>query len=371
MSKLFSPIKVGNFHLSNRIAMAPMTRSRSTGPEYLARPMMRDYYAQRSSAGLIITEGMPVSDHGRANAMTPGLYSEAQVKSWQPVTSAVHKHGGTIFAQIWHVGRATHGSISGGLQPLAPSAIKGAMQAFGPLPEGGYGFLVADMPREMSYADIEAVIEQHVIAAKNAVQAGFDGVEILGANYALIDQFLHHEANKRTDLYGGSVENRIRFAVELVNAVANAIGAGRVGIRLSPHVTMDHPIADPEMPETAIALLKALDPIGIAYVHFSENLLNDLPRSSTFRQRARNAFGGCIMVAGGYSKATAEQELESGLVDMVAFGSPFISNPDLVYRLQNDLPLAEANRDTFYGGNEEGLIDYPALDPNHMSNKQS
>lgn len=360
---LLSTVQLGKHTLANRLVMAPMTRSRSTGPDYVVNSIMGTYYAQRASAGLIITEGMPISDHGRANAMTPGLHSEAQVAGWQPITKAVHDQGGVIFAQIWHAGRTTHRSISGGLQPIAPFAVKGAMLAFGPLPEGGFGPLETEVPREMTLDDIQDAIAQHVTAARNAIAAGFDGVEILGANYALIDQFLHREANRRTDEYGGSTENRIRFVVELVTAVVEAIGADRVGLRLSPYVTTDHPVNDPEMPDTAIALLTALNPLGMAYVHFSENLINDMPRAANFRQRAREAFNNTIIVAGGHTQASAEAELNSGLVDMVAFGKPFISNPDLVYRFSHNLPLSDFNSETFYGGDETGLTDYPALDP--------
>ncbi|CAM3804651.1 alkene reductase [Parendozoicomonas haliclonae] len=360
---LFSTLRLGSLTLANRIAMAPMTRSRASEPGYLANAMMRDYYAQRASAGLIISEGVPVSEQGRGFSFTPGLYTAEQVESWKPVTEAVHQRHGHIFAQIWHVGRTTHTAITNGAQPISSSPVSGVNMAFGPLPEGGYGFLKTDIPREMTTEDIRMVIHQFVDAARNAIEAGFDGVEIHGANGYLVEQFLHLASNKRTDEYGGSVENRIRFARELVEAVADAIGAERTALRLSPHMTIDHPADDPEMPKTVIALLKTLDPLGIAYIHFSENVMNVQERTDDFRQQVRDVFHSPVIIAGRYSKETAEAELQSGLVDMVAFGEPYIANPDLVYRFRHNLTLNEGHRETYYGGDEHGLTDYPVLDP--------
>ncbi|WED23813.1 alkene reductase [Vibrio sp. JC009] len=360
---LFSNLKMGQLDLRNRIAMAPMTRSRATQPGDLANDMMREYYRQRASSGLLISEGIPISTLGRGFSFTPGLYTDEQVESWKPVTKEVHDLGGAIFAQIWHVGRTSHKAITGGELPISSSPTEGVSPAFGPLPEGGYGFLKTEVPREMTQGDIKEVIQQYVIAAENAIKAGFDGIELHGANGYLIEQFMHKATNKRTDEYGGSDENRIRFAVEVVTAVANAIGADKTSIRLSPYLTIDHPADDLDMPLTAIKFLEAIEPLGIAYVHFSENVMNFREVPLSFRQQVRDNFSGKVIIAGRYTKESAQEMLDTGLIDMVAFGEPYIANPDLVYRFKNDLELNEGHRESYYGGAEEGIIDYPVVDP--------
>ncbi len=360
---LFNPLTLGKIELSNRIVMAPMTRSRSSEPEYLANEMMLEYYRQRASAGLIVSEGLPISTLGRGYAFTPGLYTKAQVASWQRVTKAVHQQGGVIFAQLWHVGRTSHRVITGGETPISASATQGVSPAFGPLEKGGYGFLTTEPPKEMTHEDIHQVIDEYVIAAKNALDAGFDGIELHGANGYLIEQFMHQGTNKRQDEYGGSEDNRIRFALELVTKLVNEIGADRVAIRLSPFLTIDHPQDDLAMPETVLKFLEKIEPLKIAYVHFSENVMNFREVPLSFREQVRRVFSGKVIIAGRYTKASAEQMLQTGLVDLVAFGEPYIANPDLVYRFEHDRPLNQGDKETYYGGEEAGLIDYGVVDP--------
>lgn len=368
---LFSQIDLGGKTLANRMAMAPMTRSRASAEGDTANAMIEEYYRQRASTGLIISEGIAISPLGRGFSFTPGLYTAKQTESWKPVTKAVHDAGGRIFAQIWHVGRTSHPAITGGEQPISASAVDGTSPAFGPQPEGGYGFLTTETPREMSVQDIKQVIEQYVIAAKNAVEAGFDGIEIHGANGYLVEQFLHQGTNKRDDEYGGSVDNRIRFAVELVNALVATIGADKVGLRLSPHLTIDHPVDDLDMPDTVVRLLSEIEPLGIAYVHFSENVMNFREVPLSFREQVRRVFSGKVIIAGRYTKQSGQAMLDTGLVDMIAYGEAFIANPDLVYRFKHDIALNKGERATFYGGNEVGLIDYPIVDPALKSLLQS
>ncbi|HHF0522856.1 TPA: alkene reductase [Vibrio alginolyticus] len=365
---LFDNLKMGQLDLKNRVAMAPMTRSRATQPGDLANDMMREYYRQRASSGLLISEGIPISTLGRGFSFTPGLYTDEQVESWKPVTKDVHDLGGAIFAQLWHVGRTSHKAITGGELPISSSPTEGVSPAFGPLPEGGYGFLKTEAPREMTHGDIKEVIQQYVVAAQNAIKAGFDGIEFHGANGYLIEQFMHKATNKRTDEYGGSDENRIRFAVEAVTAVVDAIGADKTAIRLSPYLTIDHPADDLDMPATVIKFLEAIEPLGIAYVHFSENVMNYREVPLNFRKLVRDSFSGKVIIAGRYTKESAQEMLDTGLVDLVAFGEPYIANPDLVYRFQHDIELSEGHRESYYGGAEEGLIDYSVVDPEVFAN---
>lgn len=357
---LFSPITLGKLSLKNRIAMAPMTRSRSDQPGDVPNDLMATYYAQRASAGLIISEGAPISAVGRGYSMTPGIYTQAHIEGWKKTTQAVHQQGGHIFIQLWHVGRRSH-SIIAGQQPLAPSAVKMPDKVFGPLPQGGFGMIETEAPKAMSLQDIQQTIADFAQAAANAIEAGFDGVELHGAHGYLIDTFLRPESNLRDDQYGGSPENRIRFMIEAVAAVAARIGADKVGIRLSPFVQEGLKEAAPEMIETTLLALQALDKLGIAYVHFSENIGSFQPVPESFRQQACKAFGNTIIVAGQLDKPKAEQLLAQGYADMAAFGKPFITNPDLVERLQQDIaltPVDSTAHSTFYGGGAEGYTDY-------------
>ncbi|MGL5250515.1 MAG: alkene reductase [Enterovibrio sp.] len=344
----------------NRIVMAPMTRSRTTQPGDLPNDMMATYYAQRASAGLIITEGAPVSAVGRGYSMTPGIYTPEHIEGWKKVTQAVHQEGGKIFIQLWHVGRRSHSIISG-TQPLAPSAIKIADQVFGPLPEGGFGMVETEAPKAMSEAEIKATVADFVQAAKNAVAAGFDGVEVHAAHGYLFDTFLRLESNQRQDLYGGNQENRMRFLLETLQAIAAAIGSNKVAVRLSPHVDEGFAASDPEIVPLALLLLEKLQPMDLAYVHFSENISRHTEVPEHFRQQVRALYEGPIMVAGKLTKASAQLLLDKKYADFVAFGTPFVTNPDLVARFAHDWPLTQFDADarlTLYGGGSQGYTDY-------------
>jgi N-ethylmaleimide reductase len=358
---MFNVFKGHRLETSNRIAMAPMTRSRTSQPGDVPNEMMATYYRQRASAGLIVTEGAPVSAVGRGYSMTPGIYTEEHIDGWRKVTQAVHEEEGKIFIQLWHVGRRSHSSISGE-QPLAPSAIKVPDQVFGPLPEGGFGMIETEMPREMAIQDIESTIADFVQAAKNSIEAGFDGVEIHAAHGYLFDTFMRLESNQRQDQYGGSQENRLRFLVETLQAVVNEIGGDKVAVRVSPHVIEGFADEDPEIIDVVLKALERMKPMNLAYVHFSERISRYVDVPETFRHQVREVYPNPIMIAGKLTKQSAQQLLDKQYADFVAFGTPFVTNPDLVERLNHDLPLAEFDADarlTLYGGGSEGYIDYP------------
>ncbi|MBB3701301.1 alkene reductase [Flammeovirga yaeyamensis] len=356
---IFSEYQLGQITLNNRIAMAPMTRSRSVEEDVIT-PLAKEYYGQRASAGLIITEGSPISKVGRGYSFTPGIYTQEQIDGWKAVTDEVHKKGGKIFIQLWHVGRRSHSNISG-TQPVAPSAIKEADKVWGPLGDGTYGMIETESPKEMSLEEIKQTQNDFVQAAKNAMEVGFDGVELHGAHGYLLDSFLRAHSNQRTDEYGGSIENRMRMTIETVEAVAYAIGADKTAIRISPFVAEGSVNHDPEMIDLSLALVKALDQFGLAYLHFSENISNYKEVTEAYRKEIRSIYHHPIMVAGKLTQEIAEDLLAKGLVDLVAFGQPFITNPDLVERMKNNWPLTPvdyANHNTFYGGGAEGYIDY-------------
>ena len=358
---MFNVFKGQLLETSNRIAMAPMTRSRTSQPGDVPNQMMATYYRQRASAGLIISEGTPISAAARGYSMTPGIYTPEHIEGWKITTQAVHQEGGKIFAQLWHVGRRSHSDISG-TQPLAPSAIKIPDQVFGPLPEGGFGMIETESPREMTLQDIKITIADFVQAAKNAIEAGFDGVEVHAAHGYLFDTFLRLESNHRDDEYGGNQENRMRFLVESLQALTDAIGGGRVAVRLSPHIGEGFAADDVEIVPLTLALLEKLQPMNLAYVHFSENISRYVEVPEEFRQQVRRIYSHPIMVAGKLTKQSAQQLLDKQYADFVAFGTPFVTNPDLVSRFAADLPLAEFDADarlTLYGGGEVGYIDYP------------
>lgn len=360
---LFTSHQFGRLTLPNRVVMAPMTRSRADQPGDVPNDLMATYYAQRASAGLIISEGTPISEVGRGYSLTPGIYSPEQVAGWKKVTDAVHRANGKIFVQLWHVGRRSHSSISGHT-PVSASAVKDPDKVYGPLPEGGFGMIETGMPRAMTISDIEVTIRDFVTAAHNAIAAGFDGVELHAAHGYLIDQFMRLHSNQRDDAYGGTQEKRIRLLLEITNAVADAVGADRVGIRLSPFVTEGYAEEDPEIPAVTLKALEALAPLGLAYVHFSENISRYTPMPESFRKEARALYPNPIMVAGKYTKETAQEMLDKGLADLVAFGQPFITNPDFVSRIAAGHALTPVNYDahaTFYGGDGKGYTDYPAF----------
>ncbi|NOD85889.1 MULTISPECIES: alkene reductase [unclassified Ruegeria] len=361
--ELFKPLTMGPLNLPNRIAVAPMTRARTTQPGDIPNAMMAEYYAQRASAGLIITEATQISNQGKGYSFTPGIFTPDQIEGWKLVTDAVHKVGGHIFLQLWHVGRMSHESFHTDGKPVAPSALSPDAQVWIVDPETGEGGMVdCPVPRALSKAEITDIIQDFRQGAANAIAAGFDGVEIHGANGYLIDEFLRRSSNQRTDDYGGSQENRIRFLREVTKAVADEIGADKTGIRLSPYITQRN-MADDEIIEVILKAAEALNDIGIAYVHLSEADWDDAPIvPEQFRHDLRKVYSGTIIVAGKYTQERGEKIISDGLADIVAYGRPFIANPDLPRRFSESLPLADFDPATLFGGTAVGYSDYPDHD---------
>ena len=360
-ASLFTPFELGPLQLPNRIVMAPMTRSRSSQPGDVPNAMMAAYYAQRASAGLIVSEATQISPQGKGYSFTPGIYSAAQVAGWRQVTDAVHGKGGRIFLQLWHVGRMSHESFHADGQPVAPSALRADAQVWVVGDDGVGRMLDVTPPRALSQADIQAVVEDYRLAARHAREAGFDGVEIHAGNGYLIDQFLRTTSNLRDDAYGGSRENRLRLLLEVAAAVANEIGAARTGVRLAPYITARGMDCADVIP-TILQAAKALSVQGIAYLHLAEADWDDAPQiPEPFRHELRQVFAGAIIVAGRYDQARAQALLEAGLVDLIAFGRPFVANPDLPARLANGWPLAQFDGSRLFGGAEPGYSDYPAF----------
>lgn len=357
---LFQPLKMGKLSLKNRIVMPPMTRSRATQPGNEANDIMAEYYAQRATAGLIVAEGTQISPLGQGYAWTPGIYSAAQIAGWKKVTDAVHAKGGTIFAQLWHVGRVTHPENIGGAQPISSSAIKAEnVKVFIDNGTDAPGFVDVVTPREMTQDDINHVIAEYRQAALNAIEAGFDGIELHAANGYLINQFIDSEANNRTDQYGGSIENRLRFLSEVVAAMAEAIGADRVGVRLAPFTSLNGTV-DATPVETYTAAAACLNQHNIVYLHIAEVDWDDAPETPlAFRQAVRRAFKGVLIYAGRYDANKGAQAINDELADMIGFGRPFVANPDLPNRIKAGYPLAEHDANTLFGGAEKGLTDYP------------
>ncbi|HDY7523756.1 TPA: alkene reductase [Vibrio vulnificus] len=362
MSKLFEPTQLKHLDLQNRVVMAPMTRARTSQPGNIPNAMMATYYKQRASAGLIISEATQISDDSQGYSFTPGVYTDEQVAGWKSVTQAVKSQGAAMFCQIWHVGRVSHPVFQKGEQPIAPSALAPVETKVWIADEHGNGNMVDCVePRAMSQDDIDRVVSDFAYAAKRAIEAGFDGVEIHGGNGYLIDQFLRTNSNHRTDQYGGSRENRIRFLVQVVDAVSQAIGAEKVGVRLAPFITFKD-MNCPDIVPTILEASKQLQARDIAYLHLSEADWEDAPEiPESFRIELREYFTNTIIVAGSYTQARADEVLEKGYADLVAFGRPFVSNPDLVARLKHQQPLAELDGATLFGGDERGYTDYTAL----------
>ncbi|MFN3736751.1 alkene reductase [Hydrogenophaga sp.] len=365
MTTLFDPVTVGDIALSNRVVMAPLTRNRAPGA--VPTPLMATYYRQRASAGLLITEATAISQQGQGYADVPGLYAPEQVAGWKPVTAAVHEAGGKIVTQLWHVGRVSHTSLQpNGGAPVAPSAIAAKTKTV-LLQDGVPTFVETSTPRALETSELPGIVDDYRRAAKAAIEAGFDGVEIHAANGYLIDQFLKTGSNQRTDAYGGSIENRARLLVEVVQAITEAIGGGRTGIRLSP-VTPANDVVDADPQPLFDYVVRQLARFGLAYVHIIEGAtggpreLADRPFDYAALKAAYRAAGGqgAWMVNNGYDLALANQAVADG-ADLVAFGRPFIANPDLVERLKRGGPFNEGNRATYYGGGEAGYTDYPAL----------
>ncbi|MZI93332.1 alkene reductase [Vibrio sp. CAIM 722] len=364
MMKLFSPITMGKLELNNRIAMAPMTRARVNNPFDAADDDTATYFAQRASAGLLITEGSQISKQGQGFLFIPGIYSEEQVQGWQKTTQAVHAKGGKIFIQIWHVGRMSHTSLQPNNQaPVSSVAVKAKGTCFAYDEQDNPGKVDVSEPTALTPEGIEAIKQDYVNAAKNAIRAGFDGVEIHGANGYLLEQFINAGLNTRDDQYGGqTIENRLRLTLEVVDDIAAAIGSDKTAIRIAPFGRFSDMPAFEGEEETWLALGDELNKRNLAYVHLSEQgTIGDaftIPKG--FTTKFRQHYKGIIMIAGGFTKETAEEYIQSGDVDMVAFGRPYIGNPDLVERMQNNWPLVEADRAIFYGGDSHGYIDFPA-----------
>jgi N-ethylmaleimide reductase len=355
-SQIFQPTRIGDIEVANRIVMAPLTRSRAADGDIPGSAMNVDYYRQRSGAGLIISEGTQISPVGKGYMATPGIYSDAQVEGWKPITQAVHDAGSKIIAQIWHVGRITHPDLTGGAQPVAPSAIQPKVVAYTP-----NGKVDVPVPHALTTVEVKDVVEQFRQAAANAIRAGFDGVEIHGANGYLVDQFIRDGANQRTDAYGGSIENRCRFALEVVDACVAEIGAGRVGIRLSP-LTPFNDLADSNPQAVFGYLVEELNKRGIAFIHFIEGATGGPRDVPGFDYAwARQTFKGTYIANNGYDRQMAMDAIDSGKADAIAFGRLFIANPDLVERLKLNAVLNAPNPNTFYTPGPVGYTDYPTL----------
>jgi N-ethylmaleimide reductase len=365
VTTLFDPTTAGDIALKNRIVMAPLTRNRAPGA--VPTPLMATYYRQRASAGLLITEATAISHQGQGYADVPGLYAPEQIAGWRRVTDAVHQAGGRIVTQLWHVGRVSHTELQPGkAAPVAPSALAARTKTV-LIADGQPRFVDTSEPRALRADELPGIVEDYRRAALAAIEAGFDGVEIHAANGYLIDQFLKTGANRRDDAYGGSIQNRARLLIEVAQAVAGAVGAGRTGIRLSP-VTPANDIVDADPQPLFEHVVRALGPMGLAYVHVIEGAtggpreIDDRPFDyAALRQAWREAGGrGAWMVNNGYDLALAEQSLKDG-ADLVAFGKAFIANPDLVERLRRGGPFNPADKSSFYGGGEGGYTDYPTL----------
>ena len=362
-SPLFRPLQLGPLALPSRIVMAPMTRARSSQPGDVPNALMAQYYAQRASAGLIVSEATQISREGQGYSFTPGIYSDAQMDGWRRVTDAVHAEGGRMVLQLWHVGRMSHASFHADGLPVAPSAIAPQAQVWLAGDDGVGRMVDSPVPRALTAADIQAVIGDFRRAAANAMRAGFDGVEIHGANGYLVDQFLRTTSNQRTDAYtGATLEGRTRFALEVATAVASEAGAERTGMRLAPFITQ-RGMDCPEIIPTILHLARQLDATGLAYLHLVEADWADAPQiPDAFRTALRQAYQGRVIVAGGYDAARASQVLSAGFADLVAFGRPFIANPDLPRRLRDGLPLAAFDAKALFGGNASGYSDYAAYE---------
>ncbi len=357
---LFKPLTMGSLELPNRVLMAPLTRNRAH-PDGTPHDTATTYYRQRASAGLIFTEATQISAMGKGYINTPGIHADAHTAAWKRITDAVHAGGGRIFVQLWHVGRISHTSLlPDGQPPVAPSAVRAEAQTF-----AESGFVDTSQPRALETSEIPALIEEYRQAARRALEAGFDGVEVHSANGYLLDQFLHSHTNLRTDQYGGNPENRARLTLEATQAVAEVFGAGRVGVRLSPTGTFNDMRPDDE--ETFAAVIDGLNRIGLAYLHVVEKFpgaeVSDADQA--MRQRLRDRWAGVYIANGDFDDRTAADWIARGRAHAIAFGRPFIANPDLPERFRRQAPLNEPDQATFYGGDHHGYTDYPFLAEGH------
>jgi len=365
MKNILNNLTIGDIEINNRVIMAPLTRMRSKQPGNIPHELNAKYYAQRASAGLIISEATQISNQGQGYPATPGIFSKEQVEGWKIVTKEVHDNNGKIFLQLWHVGRISHSSFQDdGLPPVAPSAIKPSGKTF----TKDFKQLDFETPRELKVSEIKLIIQDYIKAANNAKIAGFDGVELHGANGYLLDQFLQDGSNKREDEYGGSIQNRAKLLLEVLDEIIKIWGCGKVGVRLSPYGTFND-MNDSDPIALFSYVISELEKRNIAYLHLiqpratsaggSDNVADDAVNTAKL---FRSYFSNVLIAAGGYNPESAKKEIESGDADAIAFGRLFIANPDLYRRIKEDKPLNKYNRATFYGGNEKGYTDYPFLD---------
>ena len=355
---LLTPVTLGGYTLNNRVVMAPMTRSRAYNRDRAPTDLHVEYYAQRATAGLLITEGSQISPQGVGYVHTPGIHSEAQVRGWKKVTDAVHARGGRIFSQLWHVGRVSHPDFHDGTLPVAPSAINPGTQSFTP-----QGLKDTLTPRALETTEVRQIVQDYVRAAQHAMRAGFDGVELHAANGYLIEQFLRDSSNRRSDEYGGSIPNRARFLFEILGEVGDAIGAGRVGVRLSPANTWNVP-ADSDTRALYDFVIGALSSYDPAYLHLREATgdMSAIPNMvQNVSEYYRTVFRGVLITNTGYDRDKGNAVISKGQADLVAFGVPYIANPDLVERFRIGAALAQADQNTFYQGGARGYVDYPPL----------
>ncbi|CDM41498.1 alkene reductase [Ectopseudomonas oleovorans] len=368
INKLFSPTRIGPYDLRNRIVLPPLTRSRSSQPGNIPNDLMATYYRQRASAGFMVTEGTQIEPRGQGYAWTPGIHSQEQIEGWKKVTEAVHAEDGVIFAQLWHVGRVSHTSLQpNGDAPVAPSALPArSVKVFIETGPGTGTLADPSEPRALSTAEVKELVQLYATAARNALEAGFDGVELHCANGYLVNQFISAHTNCRTDEYGGSLQNRLRFLREITHAVADVVGADRLGVRFAPlfastdELRVYLGLLEDNPHETYIEAVKVLEEIGVAYLSLAEADWDEAPElPATFRNAVREVFSGRIIYAGRYTAERAAAAIEAGWADLIAFGRPFIANPDLPQRIANGWPLNPVDASSMYGGTEKGYIDYP------------
>lgn len=365
---LFQPIRLGPYTLPHRVAMAPLTRSRAGQPGDIPTAMNAEYYRQRASAALIITEATQISRQGQGYAWTPGIYSDEQIQGWREVSNAVHQVGGLIFMQLWHVGRVSHPSFQpDNALPVAPSALPVPGKTFIVNAEGNGVWGDVPVPRALATEEIAGIINDYRTAARNALSAGMDGVEIHAGNGYLLDQFINSNSNQRQDGYGGNLENRARLLLEVVAAIVEEIGADRVGVRLTP-MGRFMGMGDESPQATFGHIVRELNRWKLAYLHLVEPAVVGTVKDEHFDPQwdaiigqLRAAWSGVLMIAGGYDAETAQRALEAGRADIIAFGRPFLANPDLPQRIREGLPLNAADPGTFFGGDQRGYTDYPSI----------
>lgn len=366
---LFTTTQLGPYQLRNRIVLPPLTRSRSSQPGNIPNDLMATYYRQRAGAGFMVTEGTQIEPRGQGYAWTPGIYSPEHIAGWKKVTTAVHAEDGVIFAQLWHVGRVSHTSLQpNGGAPVAPSALpaRNVKVFIETAPDTG-ALTDPSTPRALSNVEVKEIVQLYAQAARNALEAGFDGVELHCANGYLVNQFISAHTNFRSDEYGGSMPNRLRFLAEITQAVADVVGADRLGVRFAPlFASTDEErvylgLVEENPHETYIEAIKVLEKIGIAYVSLAEADWDDASElPDAFRSAVRETFSGRILYAGKYTADRAAGAINAGWADLIAFGRPFIANPDLPDRIANDWPLNPLDAASVYGGTDQGYIDYPA-----------